>query len=1127
MTHDSAAAETSARRRSAGRAALRRLLCPRSALALAVGGLFLAAAPSATHAQQRQLPRAASDAQAPAADARTRPQRAAPRASREVINLYTDAANFQNAGAYPLAIEAWKKFLTAFPKDPLAAKARHYLGVCYLQLEEPNYEAAIESFRGALADPQLEVREDALINLAWCLFSTASTAQDEAVRERRLRESLKVLEEFLQRYPDGAYVDKAMFYAAEAEYQLGNVQKAAARYRVLVNDERFANSGVLPDALYALGVAYEELGQPKLAYEVYERFLKDHPEHRLAREIRLRTAEYLLSADRADEAVVILTKIAADRDTAMRDYVLYRLGYALAKADQFEKSAAAYELLSREYPDSSYATDAALAAGQALMRQNRLEEAKPYFERLLPGKDELAAQAAHWLAQIAILQGEPQGVIATVRDALGWAQAGPTRVDLQVDLADALSRTPEGAEEAASIYESVALEAADHPAAPRAAYNAAFAAMQAGRPEDALRWADLFAERHPDDPLAREVAFVRAESLLQSGKHGEAAAAFEQLAADHPDAAESASWRLRGATARFFAGDYDAAAPALQRIAQESSEPAARGEALFLLGASNFKHDKFAEAIEHFERSIAIEPAWPGVDEAYLILAEAYAKSGEPAKARDTLERLVEKFPESRFKTQAEFRLGQLSADAGDPRAAEAAYDAVLSAGDEPSLLEYARYGKAWAMIQLGEPAAAAKLLEPLAASAGDASLRHQALFALAASRRQAGDPARAAEALEALRRTATGEELLGKTLLELGKTYNELGRSEDSAAALADLADRFPDFPELDAALYETAWAFKRDGRDDLATETFQTLADRFPKSPYAAEAHYHIGQRDYDSRRYDAAVVAYTAAAAAEDDAVREKSLYKLGWAYYQQGQYAEAARFFGDLAREFPNGELAVDAAFMQGESALKQEEYKRAVAHYERAAELLAAAPAGSADPQVAELVYLHGAQAAREAKDDAATIGFTDAMEARLPQSQYLPLARFEKAFALQNLKRTDEALALFEQIADSQRNEIGARSRFMAGEILFAQRKFAQAVQAFQKVMYGYGATQAPADIRNWQARAAIEAGRCSDILIGELSGERRTRAIEVAKGFYKFVVENHPEHELAATAAGRLAELK
>jgi hypothetical protein len=49
--------------------------------------------------------------------------------------------------------------------------------------------------------------------------------------------------------------------------------------------------------------------------------------------------------------------------------------------------------------------------------------------------------------------------------------------------------------------------------------------------------------------------------------------------------------------------------------------------------------------------------------------------------------------------------------------------------------------------------------------------------------------------------------------------------------------------------------------------------------------------------------------------------------------------------------------------------------------------------------------------------------------------------------------------------------------------------------QEFQKVMYGYNGTQAPSDIKNWQARAAYEAGRCSEVLVGDLTAERRQKA--------------------------------
>ena len=122
--------------------------------------------------------------------------------------------------------------------------------------------------------------------------------------------------------------------------------------------------------------------------------------------------------------------------------------------------------------------------------------------------------------------------------------------------------------------------------------------------------------------------------------------------------------------------------------------------------------------------------------------------------------------------------------------------------------------------------------------------------------------------------------------------------------------------------------------------------------------------------------------------------------------------------------------------------------------------------------------------------------------------------------------KNDEAVKLYLEVAEDQRNELGARSRFMIGEVYFADRNFAKAISEFQKVMYGYGGTQAPDDIKNWQARSAFEAGRCSEVVISDLSGERRRKAADNAKKFYQFIVENHPQHSLAKQAAEQIETL-
>jgi hypothetical protein len=97
----------------------------------------------------------------------------------------------------------------------------------------------------------------------------------------------------------------------------------------------------------------------------------------------------------------------------------------------------------------------------------------------------------------------------------------------------------------------------------------------------------------------------------------------------------------------------------------------------------------------------------------------------------------------------------------------------------------------------------------------------------------------------------------------------------------------------------------------------------------------------------------------------------------------------------------------------------------------------------------------------------------------------------------------------------------------MIGEVYFAEHNYSKAITEFQKVMYGYGGTQSPDDIKNWQARAAFEAGRCAEVSIGDQTGDRRKKAIETARKFYEFIANNHASHELAKQAAERIGELR
>ena len=97
----------------------------------------------------------------------------------------------------------------------------------------------------------------------------------------------------------------------------------------------------------------------------------------------------------------------------------------------------------------------------------------------------------------------------------------------------------------------------------------------------------------------------------------------------------------------------------------------------------------------------------------------------------------------------------------------------------------------------------------------------------------------------------------------------------------------------------------------------------------------------------------------------------------------------------------------------------------------------------------------------------------------------------------------------------------------MIGQMYFEQDKLAEAITEFKRVMYGYGAEKSPTAIRDWQAKSGFEAGRCAERLIQVNQGEKRQQAVEIARKYYEFVVEFHPQHPLAAKSRDRIEVLR
>src|SRR5205085_10970541 len=178
------------------------------------------------------------------------------------------------------------------------------------------------------------------------------------------------------------------------------------------------------------------------------------------------------------------------------------------------------------------------------------------------------------------------------------------------------------------------------------------------------------------------------------------------------------------------------------------------------------------------------------------------------------------------------------------------------------------------------------------------------------------------------------------------------------------------------------------------------------------------------------------------------------------------------------------------------------------------DVLAAPPANE---DFTTLALLHAAQSASQLEDWKQVLSKVDRSEKDYPDSAYKHEVLFEKAWAIQKQGKPDESLKLYEQVAEATEREVGARARFMMGEVLFGKKDYKEAVRNYFKVAYGYGYPAAPDPIKKWQANSVYEAAICFENL----------NLKEQALKSYKEVVEKYPQSERAADAKKRATALE
>ncbi len=349
--------------------------------------------------------------------------------------LYWLADLAHQEGDYANSINLNNQFLTLAPTlQGLPPQASLYTGN-YLQgynyLKQDNYPAALEYFRATVEGIQRNapyisdatVREnilgDAVLRSGDAYFQRNQYDQairyyDEAVNNKykgfiyalyqkaiieglrgRTADKILNLEQISKQYPRSEYADDALFQLGITYQQLGQLQQALQPFRTIVSDYK-TSSPLVNESLLQLGLVSYNLGNQEAAVNYYKQVFGNNPTEGESRAAMAALEEiYVRDMGRADLYFAFLETVPGYKvDNLGRDSISFRAAEAQYETGNYQRAITNFTDYIRQYPQGRYLLTAYYHRGDSYASLRQYREALADYEAVVnkgPSRFYLAA----------------------------------------------------------------------------------------------------------------------------------------------------------------------------------------------------------------------------------------------------------------------------------------------------------------------------------------------------------------------------------------------------------------------------------------------------------------------------------------------------------------------------------------------------------------------------------------------------------------------------------------------------------------------------------------------------------------------------------------------------------------
>lgn len=817
------------------------------------------------------------------------------------------------------ALPSFKKVLDDFGSSDLAGEAAYWTGDAYVRMRD--YENGIKYYTMAFEHyPKNRLRDYALYAVGWAY----QTKGEYAI-------AVEWYKKLPRQFPESGLISASLVRIGECYYSLREYRKAIEE--LTASHKGISRPEEQGEAEYLIGEAHYNLAEYEAARGWYEQFLKNHPDHKLARDVAYALGWTHLKMNNFLQAESTFDQISTGND-ALASSALFRRGVAERLGGKPDEALATWSELLKRDPLGESSDNALYETGLVHYERNDHTGALTLFQKVtreFPASDVLA-DAYRMTGECQVAQSDFRAAKEAFARTVGMSDVPfDTRANALYQLGWSQYKL-EQRREAVQTFGQFLQEFPGHPKSPDAQFWKAEAAYQEGKYEEAL--GDYDAVTRSSSSKKPDAWYGAGYSLYKIGRYKEASVRFERLLAEDPSGRFGFDARVRLADCYYFLKDYRSAEGAYRAVLRQFADRKDRDYAMYQLGQTYFRLNNNEDALRQFQGVVGLKDS-PLADDAQYAIGWLWFQGKNYDEAIREFRNLLQKFPQSELAARAHYSIGDALYNQQQYGPAEQSYREVLRKFPQNPLVVDAISGIQYCLLAQGKQQEALSVIDAFVKE-NPGSAEAQALLL------KKGDLLFSQKQFDAAIKEYRGftdrysqSPLQAHAWYWIGRSYEGLSRMLDAANAFERAASLENGAARIRAeASLQAGEAYRTLKSYDKSRQALAQAEKLGSGSELALEAVYLQGRVSEESGDLASAIRSYNAVIARSPDSMpSDKARVALARMYVRETNYSEAKTLAEQVATNRTD-QLGAEAQYVIGLQFSQQGDWANAIPAYLR-------------------------------------------------------------------------------------------------------------------------------------------------------------------------------------------------